>query len=93
MDNVGIRELRQNLSIHLRRVAAGEWLRVTEHGRPVAVLGPLPPDDHPLADLVATGEVIPARTRLAALGPPLQSAEGALPLSESLRQLRDEEER
>jgi prevent-host-death family protein len=40
---VGIRELRQNLSVYLRRVAAGEHFTVTDHNRPVAQLGP-PPD-------------------------------------------------
>ena len=28
---VGVRELRQNLSVHLRKVRAGETLEVTEH--------------------------------------------------------------
>ena len=33
MDSVGVRKLRQNLSVYLRQVATGEALRVTEHGR------------------------------------------------------------
>ena len=32
---VGVRELRQNLSVYLRRVKDGESLEVTEQGRPV----------------------------------------------------------
>ncbi|MEO8682844.1 MAG: type II toxin-antitoxin system prevent-host-death family antitoxin [Vicinamibacterales bacterium] len=40
--NVGVRELRQNLSIYLDRVKTGETLRVTEHGHVVALLSPLP---------------------------------------------------
>ena len=36
---VGVRELRQNLSVYLDRVKAGETLEVTEHGHPVARLG------------------------------------------------------
>lgn len=39
---VGIRELRQNLSVYLRRVAQGEHLIVTDRNRPVAQLGPPP---------------------------------------------------
>ena len=39
---VGVRELRQNLSVYLDRVKAGETLEVTEHGQPVAQLGPRP---------------------------------------------------
>jgi prevent-host-death family protein len=42
MNRVGVRELRQNLSVYLRRVRRGEALLVTEHGRPVAALQPLP---------------------------------------------------
>ena len=38
---VSVRELRQNLSVYLRRVERGETLSVTSRGRPVAVLGPL----------------------------------------------------
>jgi prevent-host-death family protein len=41
MERVGIRELRQNLSIYVERVKAGEALEVTERGRPVAMLRPL----------------------------------------------------
>ncbi len=39
--NVGIRELRQNLSVYLRRVARGERFIVTERREPVAELAPL----------------------------------------------------
>ena len=41
MNRVGIRELRQNLTVYLRRVQRGETLEVTDRGRPVAVIGPL----------------------------------------------------
>jgi prevent-host-death family protein len=37
---VGVRELRQNLSVYLDRVKEGETLTVTEHGVVVAVLAP-----------------------------------------------------
>src|SRR5688500_18828583 len=40
---VGVRELRENLSVYLDRVKAGETLVVTEHGEPVARLAPPPP--------------------------------------------------
>src|SRR5919201_1885089 len=36
MDRVGVRELRQNLSVYLRRVRRGEALEVTERVRRVA---------------------------------------------------------
>jgi prevent-host-death family protein len=40
MREIGIRELKSHLSETLRAVEAGEVLRVTSHGRPVAELGP-----------------------------------------------------
>jgi prevent-host-death family protein len=55
---VGVRELRQNLSKYLRRVERGEHLEVTERGRPVAVLAPLGDPETPLARLIASGRVV-----------------------------------
>ena len=52
---VGVRELRQNLSVYLDRVRAGERLEVTEHGHPVAALIPLPAPSTPIQRLVAAG--------------------------------------
>jgi len=42
MADVGIRELKQRLSEYLDRAERGEVLRVTDRGRPKAVLGPVP---------------------------------------------------
>ena len=39
---VGVRELRQNLSVYLEQVKQGVAMQVTEHGRVVAVLTPVP---------------------------------------------------
>ena len=69
-DSVGVRELRQNLSVYLRRVAAGQSLRVTERGRTVAALVPLREDEAPLDRLIKQGRLIPAQGDLLALGPP-----------------------
>ena len=74
MDRVGVRELRQNLSVYLRRVRRGEKLEVTERGRPVAVLQPIVAADDPLARLEARG--IPVRRgagNLADLPPPARA--------------------
>ena len=58
-ETVGVRELRQNLSRWLRRVEAGESFEVTERGRPVAVLSPLPPEpDDVIARLRAEGRLV-----------------------------------
>ena len=52
---IGVRELRQNLSVYLDRVKKGEALTVTEHGAAVAILRPLPTASSPLERLVAEG--------------------------------------
>jgi prevent-host-death family protein len=71
MSRVGVRELRQNLSVYLDRVKAGEVLEVTEHGHAVALLTPLPGAGTPLEQMVAAGRARPAAGDLLALGPPL----------------------
>ena len=38
LDQIGVRELRQQASRYLERVAAGEAFVITEYGKPVAVL-------------------------------------------------------
>ena len=56
-DSVGVAELRQNLSVYLRRVSAGERLIVTDRNRPVAELGPAPSTGADLDRLIAEGRV------------------------------------
>jgi prevent-host-death family protein len=51
---VGVRELRDQLSRYVRHAAAGGEVFVTMHGRRVARLGPAERDD-PFADLRARG--------------------------------------
>lgn len=64
---IGVRELRQNLSIYLDRVKKGEALTVTEHGAAVAILRPLPSADSPLDRLVAEGRGRKPTREIAAL--------------------------
>jgi prevent-host-death family protein len=59
-ERVGVRELRQNLSIYLERVIAGERLEVTDRGNPVAMLIPIRPGATLVERLVADGRAIPA---------------------------------
>jgi prevent-host-death family protein len=90
-DSVGVRELRQNLSVYLGRVVRGESLVVTDRGRPVAQLGPLPERASPLDRLRAEGRVRPARGDLAELGmPPPVPARGSI--SEALAEERAEDD-
>lgn len=93
MNRVGVREIRQNISVYLRRVEQGEAFTVTDHGRPVALLSPLPRDDDPLAHLVATGELTPGTGRWEDLPPPLPAIPGQPTLSEILAEMRDEDDR
>jgi len=62
---VGVREMRQNLSVYLDRVKAGETLQVTEFGRVVALLTPLPAEKlSPLERMVREGRAIPPKGSL-----------------------------
>ena len=69
---VGVRELRQNLSVHLARVIRGETLEVTERGHAVAVLAPLGHGASVLERLRLSGQLIPASGDLLALRRPKQ---------------------
>ncbi len=88
-DRVGIRELRQNLTKYLRRVVAGETLRVTDRGKPVALLAPLPERASPIERLVAEGRRLPGRGDLSTLGPRLPPVPGRPPLSGLLAEDRE----
>lgn len=55
---VGVRELRRNLSVYLRRALAGERFEVTVRGTPVALLVPLRKAGTPLERLIAEGRVV-----------------------------------
>jgi len=92
---VGVRELRQNLSVYLDRVKAGETLDVTEHGQPVAQLGPRRSTPPSIIDqMIADGRVTPATVRPRDIPPPLPNPQpGTSPLSDILRQMREEDER
>lgn len=75
---VGVRELRQNLSKYLERIARGERLEVTDRGRPVAILAPLSPGDGALDRLIASGRVHAPTADLLASPPPTGSTSTAL---------------
>jgi prevent-host-death family protein len=89
MDRIGIRELRQNASKYISRVKAGETLEVTEHGRPVAVLAPVPESVSVVDRLVAEGKAWPAETDPGKLPPPIRIDDPDI--SRKIRQAMDEE--
>jgi prevent-host-death family protein len=88
-DQVGVRELRQNLSMYLRRVANGETLEVTERNRPVAILAPLPKTSTPLGRLVVSGRARAPAGDLLELGAP-KGEPASTRLSESLGEERED---
>jgi prevent-host-death family protein len=70
MERIGVRELRQRASEWLRRVVQGESFEVTDRGRVVALLVPVPAGD-PLDRLTAQGCLSQAGGDLLELGDPL----------------------
>lgn len=90
MATSGIRELRQRASELLRRVEAGETIEITDRGRPVAVLAPLP-NQGAIERLRATGDLEPADADLSDLAGPLPLGPGQEPPSRVLERLRRDE--
>ncbi len=90
MTTVGVRELRQRASELLRLVEKGETIEITDRGRPVALLGPLP-EASPLERLRAAGEVQPATVDLDDLPAPVVLPPHAEPPSVTLARLRRDE--
>ena len=85
-ESVGVAELRQNLSLYLRRVSRGERLVVTDRNRPVAELGPAPATGPALDRLVAEGRV--SRPIRPGLPEPLELSGDPAALSRALDEIR-----
>ncbi len=85
METVGIRELRQNASQVVARVAAGEVITITDRGRPVAQMTATRPSK--IEQLRAQGQSRPQRGHGRNSPAPTQGE----PLSDVLAQMRDEE--
>ena len=77
---VGIRELRLNLSRYVARVRQGTELIVTDRGNPVARLGPIDDEEAHYQRLVREGIVTPAKRPKATWLPPPIPLEGDGPL-------------
>jgi prevent-host-death family protein len=85
MAEVGIRSLKQNASSVVAHAAAGEIVTITDRGRPVAQMTPIP--SSPLQSLLAAGRGRAARRAISALTPPAAGAS----LTQVLTTMRDAE--
>jgi prevent-host-death family protein len=90
MRSIGVRELRQQASRYLREVERGETFEVTDRGRPVALLVPVP-QESTIERLAASGRLRRAAGDLLDLGEPLPPVPGVPLPSEVLERLRADE--
>ncbi|HEU0190189.1 MAG TPA: type II toxin-antitoxin system Phd/YefM family antitoxin [Mycobacterium sp.] len=90
MSTVGVRELRQRASELLRRVEAGETIEITDRGRPVALLSPMPRGG-PYERMLTSGEIECATGDFADLPAPVELDPGVESPSVTLSRLRAHE--
>jgi prevent-host-death family protein len=68
--SVGIRELKSNLSMYLKRIKQGQTLIITEHGKPIARIVPEGPSiEERLQGLEYSGVLIQAGGTLPVIQP------------------------
>ena len=90
MLSVGIRELRQRASELLRQVERGESIEITDRGRPVAVISPLP-QGSTYRQMLVEGEITRASRDTGELPEPLALSPGQESASAVLARLRSDE--
>lgn len=90
MRRIGVRELCQQASRYLREVQRGETIEVTDRGRPVAWLVPVGRDGG-IAELAASGRLVPAAGDALELGAPVRPAGGVGLPSHVLAEARSDE--
>jgi prevent-host-death family protein len=86
MREVGIRALKQNASEVIAEVLHGETIVVTDRGRPVAQISPLP--NSQLATHIANGMITKAKNPKAKLPKPTRLSRNSRTLSDSLKASR-----
>ena len=87
MDRIGLRELRQNASQYIARVARGESIEVTQRGRLVARIVPARPDSWD--DMIERGDIVPAQAPGGLAG--ITPIDCGMNLSQVLLQMREDE--
>ena len=90
MEEIGVRELRNQVAAVLRRAAAGERIVITADGIPLAQLGPLEADHKgvTLLDLAAAGLLEPPVRRDRPMPPEPKDAPVDVRLDRVLDELR-----
>jgi prevent-host-death family protein len=90
VEKVGARELRHDLRAILDRVWEGERFEVTDRGKPVARLVPIPGRETLLERLVADGKLRPPKRPLHPLPPLLPPGKYLMTGEEALELEREE---
>jgi prevent-host-death family protein len=90
-DPIGIRELRQNASRYVEMAEEGRRVPVTKRGKLVAYLVPAEQPKSVYEQMVAAGQVRMATGNILDHLDPLPVVPGEKSLSETLREMRDEE--
>lgn len=83
--DVGIRELKAKLSEYLDRAERGELIRVTERGRPKALIAPIPSDRSRIEQGIAEGWIRPGN------GKRLQPIKRRFKATRSIQEMLDED--
>ena len=91
-EKIGIRELRQNASRYVAMAKAGLRVPVTDRGELVAYLVPAGDGGSTFERMKAAGQVRPAIGDLLDLMPPPPTPPGQKTLTETLLEMRDEED-
>lgn len=77
--DVGIRDLKNNLSRHLKSVQDGNAITVTDHGKPIARIEPITGMSK-LDQLIAEGRVTPPKEPKVSLPEPIKTKGSVLEL-------------
>ena len=89
VQQVGVRELRQDASGILRHVKAGECIEITEHGRPIARIVPIGPSLY--EEAIISGLIIAPTISDSEPMPALIKAASGLNSTDVLMEMRAEE--
>ena len=89
MRQVGIRALKQNASEVIAEVTNGETIIITDRGRPVAQISPLP--NSQLATHIASGMIVRAKNSKKKLPLPISGKPNTPSLSDLLKEMRNKE--